>query len=214
MPDSGQIVENLERISANGLALATIWHVYVGGILVALLAGWRPVNRIMALALTPLLWSAGALAALYGNPFNAIVFFGLGAAATMIAFSMTPEPIHFSPIPFRFAGMALILFGWVYPHFVPHADPLIHLYGAPLGLLPCPTLSFVIGMGILAAGFRNRPWMRMFSAAGAFYGFYGAAMLGVQIDALLAAGAFLLAVNSLRTPLHRGPVIEHPASSS
>lgn len=44
---------------------------------------------------------------------------------------------------------ALVVFGWTYPHFVSTHSWIEYAYAAPLGLIPCPTLSVVIGFTLL-----------------------------------------------------------------
>ena len=53
----------------------------------------------------------------------------------------------------RVVGTAMVAFGWVYPHFSSDPSLFAYFYGAPTGLLPCPTLSLVIGLSLLARGF-------------------------------------------------------------
>lgn len=67
-----------------------------------------------------------------------------------------------------------------------------YLYAAALGLIPCPTLSDVNGIGLMTAGLGLLPWMLIISAAGIFYGVIGAVSLGVALDWVLLAGAVLM----------------------
>lgn len=61
-----------------------------------------------------------------------------------------------------------------------------------MGLIPCPTLSAIIGMTVVFGGLGSRSWSTVLAALAVFYGVYGAAVLGVTIDWVLAAGAALV----------------------
>jgi len=91
-------------------------------------------------------------------------------------------------------GVIMIAFAWVYPHFVPGSSWLKYLYAAPTGLIPCPTLSLVVGFALLTRGFSSRAWTLTLVIIGLFYGLFGALRLGVRIDFLLLIGTLLLAV--------------------
>lgn len=63
------------------------------------------------------------------------------------------------------------------------------LYAAPTGIIPCPTLSIVIGFTLILGGLRSRSWCLVLTTVGLFYGFFGAVRLGVKIDGILLLGA-------------------------
>jgi hypothetical protein len=84
-------------------------------------------------------------------------------------------------------------FGWVYPHFLEDSTPIVYLYAAATGLIPCPTLSIVIGLTLLLGGLRSRPWCLVLTIVGLFYGTFGAGQLGVNIDWVLLFGALVTA---------------------
>ena len=96
-------------------------------------------------------------------------------------------------------GILMIAFAWLYPHFLDPRSPMIYVVGAPTGLIPCPTLSLLIGFTLLAGGFGSRAWNLLVAAAGLFYGVFGVARLGVRLDVALAAGGLCLLVLS-RSP--------------
>lgn len=87
----------------------------------------------------------------------------------------------------------MIGFGWIYPHFLDNATPMEYLYAAPTGLIPCPTLSIVIGFTLILGGLRLRPWCLVLTIMGLFYGVFGAGRLGVKIDGVLLLGALATA---------------------
>jgi hypothetical protein len=102
--------------------------------------------------------------------------------------------------PAVLAGGAMALFGLCYPHFVPAGSVLAYLYRSPAGLLPCPTLSVLIGITIFLDGLGSRAWSATLAVAGLFYGAFGLFRLGVRIDGLLVLGAMALALVAF--PVH------------
>lgn len=184
MPPPQDILEGLTSI-------ARVWHVVVGAGLLALGLGWRPAARVAALLLILPLFSVSVLAFATGNPFNGAVFAGLGVVLAGAALRMPASPVAIARPVLLIPAAALLAFGWVYPHFL-DSPPWVYLYAAPLGLIPCPTLSAVSGTTVLLDGLRSRVWSAVLAAAGILYGVIGAVVLGVTIDIVLVAGAFLL----------------------
>jgi len=86
----------------------------------------------------------------------------------------------------------MIAFATFYPHFLSDRTPVAYLYAAPTGVIPCPTLSLVIGFALLGGGLRAPVWSSVLAAVGLFYGLFGVARLGVQLDVALIAGAATL----------------------
>src|SRR6185436_17593131 len=80
------------------------------------------------------------------NPFNGAVFGLLASAMMIVARRLPSEPVPRETTPFLAPGALLIVFGWMYPHFVQAGSWLTYVYAAPFGLLPCPTLSVVLGL--------------------------------------------------------------------
>jgi hypothetical protein len=70
-------------------------------------------------------------------------------------------------------GSALVAFGWAYPHFLPEDPASTYLYAAPLGLIPCPTLSLVLGVTIVFSNLRSRAWSVILACTALFYGALG-----------------------------------------
>lgn len=111
--------------------------------------------------------------------------------------SAANERIQKAPLWATIFGILMILFGWIYPHFLEDGSWLKYLYASPMGLIPCPTLSFTIGFAMLANGFSSRLWSVILVTAGLFYSPFDALRLGVQLDFVLLAGALLLLVQWL-----------------
>jgi hypothetical protein len=104
-------------------------------------------------------------------------------------------PVRLSSRVWVAAGLAFTVFGWTYPHFLETDSWTSYLYAAPFGLLPCPTLSSVIGMTLLFENLRSRVWSTALVVAGLVYGAVGVFQLGVALDwGLLFASALLAAV--------------------
>ena len=68
----------------------------------------------------------------------------------------------------------------------------------PLGLLPCPTLGFLLGVSLLRRNFDSKMWAMLIGPVGLFYGVIGVFVLDVTIDWFLIAGAAALFVREKR----------------
>jgi hypothetical protein len=192
MPSPEQILAGLAGIANDYSYLAIIWHLVILTFIVFLLTGRRPPKRYTAMFLTLPFISVGLMAILSGNPFNAIVFFALSIILILYSLKLPLEKID---IKLNFAGIMgifMIAFGWVYPHFVEDATLLKYLYASPMGLIPCPTLSLVIGFLLLFQGFSSRRWVLILSVMGLYYGLTGMLHLKVYLDAGLVIGALVL----------------------
>jgi hypothetical protein len=134
------------------------------------------------------------------NPFNGLVSVVVGLGSAAVGATMDDRPVQLGA-PWRVAaGLAMLAFGLVYPHFV-HADSVLtYLYAAPTGILPCPTLSVIVGFGLALDGLGSRVWSALLAATAASYGAIGAFRLGVSIDLMLLMGAIALASLSLGVP--------------
>jgi hypothetical protein len=197
MPTPEQILAALQQISAQYRMLAVIWHLLFGAAFIAIAAGSRPARRTAAALLTLPLFSVSVLAWMAGNPFNGGMFAVFGIGLLVIALRMSASAIEVDS-RWLLSGSGLIIFGWVYPHFFTGNGAWHFIATAPLGLVPCPTLSMLIGVTILFGGFASRSWMRVLGAAGVLYGAFGAFRLGVTIDLILLAAALLLLYLSVR----------------
>ena len=192
MPERQAILEGLTRIANDGAAFATAWHAVLTAVVVALLAGWRPSNRRAGRWLAVPLASVSVFAWGAHNPFNGTIFAVLALVLVGLAALGSAEPVTGSGRGVQAAGMALVAFGWVYPHFLVGRPWSDYAFAAPLGLIPCPTLSVVIGLSIVGRGLGNRAWCWALAAAGVFYAVFGVARLGVWLDVPLLIGAVVL----------------------
>ncbi len=198
MPSADKILAGLEQIANDAWLGAMAWHGLVALAAIALLLGWRPSRRLAAVLLVAPLASVSALAWIFGNPFNGASFAVLAAALLAFARKAAAQPVARAPAWATIAGVAMLAFGWVYPHFLAASTPVAYVYAAPLGLIPCPTLSAVIGFALLGGGLGALNWSLTLAGAGVFYAIFGVVRLGVSLDLPLLGGAVALIVVATR----------------
>jgi hypothetical protein len=192
MPTSESILSGLSTIANEATAVAVLWHVVLFAALAALIRGWRPARRTAGCLLALPLASVSMAAFVFGNPFNGSIFAFLSALLAVLGRRLGTQRVALATPWIAASGALLITFGSAYPHFLRTSSSLAYLIAAPTGLVPCPTLSVVIGFTLLGGTFGARAWASVLAAAGAFYGIYGALRLGVRIDIFLLLGAALL----------------------
>jgi hypothetical protein len=197
MPKTQEIISSLESIANDYVAVAVFWHIAFYILLTILLVKWEPSNKLLGVLLCLPLFSVAMFAWIAGNPFNGILFLAIGILVFIFALRTSPEPIAFSSVPFMVIGVLMIIFGLVYPHFI-HTDSFIkYFYATPLGLVPCPTLSLLIGFMLLYNGFGSNAMTITFIIFGFFYGIFGVLKLGVHLDIGLILGTTGLLVKYL-----------------
>lgn len=189
MPESSEILAGLESIANDARALAIVVHFASFVAIAGVLAGVRPSRRALALALVLPCVSVGGLAFLHRNPFNGTLFAALSLALTVVGLRLPRDAITRAPSWALALGLATMVYGLVYPHFVRVDSPFAYLYSAPTGLVPCPTLALVLGSSLAAGGLGSRSWSVLLASAGAFYGVFGVFRLGVLLDVGLVVGA-------------------------
>lgn len=192
MPTAEQILIGLGAIANQWRAAALAWHLYFAVLVLLWLGGMRPSRRLMGMLLGLPLFSVSALAWHAANPFNAVVFALAGAALIAVALRWLAGAPRLSRGWPAVVGALLFTFGWVYPHFLDDASWLTYLYASPVGLVPCPTLSLVMGLSLLLEGLGSRAWVWLLALVGGFYGVFGALYLQVALDWILLAGAIAL----------------------
>ena len=197
MPTPAHINEGLAAIANGALPLAVAWHVVFLLFGIALVGGWRPSRRVAGAMLAVPLVSVGILSWWFANPFNAAVFGVLALALLVAASRMGTARGRRGPSWMTALGVLTVAFGWTYPHFLEGASWLRYLYGAPSGLVPCPTLAIVVGLTLVWDGLGSRRWAITVGLAGVFYAVLGTLRLGVAIDLLLLIGAAALIVHAL-----------------
>lgn len=175
-----------------------IWHVYFGAIVLATLLKCRRPKRAVGIVLGLPLFSVGLMAWLSGNPFNAVAFVLLGVLVISQSLRLPKEPAVLAGGWILIAGLALFFFGLFYPHFLETGRFLRYLYAAPSGLIPCPTLSVILGVLLIHKNLDSRAFSLILGLAGIFYGLVGALRLGVTIDAVLLVGSLLVIILGFR----------------
>jgi hypothetical protein len=192
------ILAQLTAIANDGMAVAVAWHAALALVLVLLARGWRP-SRMQAMALLALPIASVSVAAwIHGNPVNGSLFALLALALPVIGAAAPTGRVAAGPAWSSATGAAMITFGWVYPHFLVGHPTVAYLWAAPVGLVPCPTLSVVIGFVLLGGGLGTRVGPGLLAAVGLLYGVMGIVVLGVVLDLGLVIGAGALAVMALR----------------
>lgn len=194
MPSSEQILDGLGAIANGWRTLAVVWHVVIAAELIALVVGWRPRRRLAGTLLAIPLASVSLVAWLSGNPFNGATFVVTALALAGIGLRLPRDRIRIGARWLVISGVCLAAFGWVYPHFLQTDSWATYLYAAPLGVIPCPTLSAVVGVALVFRGLDSRGWSLVLAAIGVIYGLIGWFRLGVTVDAVLLVGASLLAI--------------------
>jgi len=194
MPKPQEILNGLQTIVNEYSIFAIIWHVVLYLLIIALLFKWQPSNRLLSTLLCIPLVSVAIFAWLTGNPFNGILF--AIAAILMLVFGVkaSTQAVGLSQTPFLVIGIGMILFGLIYPHFLKPGSVFEYLYASPAGLIPCPTLSIIIGFALLFSGFGSPSVSLILIVMGLFYGIFGVFRLSVYLDLFLFFGTISLVV--------------------
>ena len=189
-----EIVNGLQTIVNEYSMFSTLWHVAFYILIIALLAKWKPSNELFTILLCLPLLSVAVFAWTAGNPFNGILFSIATILIFIFGFKAPGQPVDFSQGVFWSAGIFMIAFGLVYPHFLETNSVFKYLYASPVGLIPCPTLSILIGFALLFNGFGSNAITLTLIVFGLFYGIFGALKLAVHLDFFLVLGTVTLLV--------------------
>jgi hypothetical protein len=192
MPSSESILAGLTKAANDWQWLATVFHLYFGFLIILVVIGVRIGKRLAGILLAIPLASVSVLAWMSMNPFNGFLFAIVAVVLIVLSIRIPSAQVHLAPLPVAIAGFLLLAFGWIYPHFLNTSSFLPYLYSAPVGIVPCPTLSVVIGAALILGSFESRAWGIVSAAAGIFYGLFGTLRLGVALDWFLVAGAAAL----------------------
>lgn len=194
MLKSEDIIAGLQTIVNDFSGIAITWHVMFYGLIAALALKWEPSNRTFALIMALPLLSVAFLAWKTGNPFNGTIFAISTVLLLIFSFRITFQPIIYSQVPFVIAGILMVIFGLIYPHFIESGSFLKYLYASPAGLIPCPTLSVIIGFLLIYNGLHSGAITITLIVMGLFYGIFGVLKLGVYLDLVLLTGTVLLLI--------------------
>jgi len=194
MIKSEEIVAGIQTIVNNNMLIATLWHVAIYGLIISLLFHWNPSNKLMAILLCLPVVSVSIIAWYSGNPFNGTLFAILAILIIIFGLKATSHPITISQVNFLVIGILMIAFALLYPHFLETNSIVKYLYASPVGLIPCPTLSLLIGFLLIFNGFGSNALTISLIVYGLFYGLFGIFRLGVTLDIGLIIGTFTLIV--------------------
>jgi hypothetical protein len=194
MPPAETILSVTAAAANDWRSVSVAWHAVLVAAALAVVAGYRPSHRLLALSMSAPLASVSAVAWMSGNPFNATVLGVLAIALALIAARASASRVRAGTETEAIIGLMLIVFGWTYPHFVRASSWIDYLYSAPFGTVPCPTLAGVVGGTLMLGSRLSTTWRRVVATAGLVYGAVGAVWLGVWIDVVLALGAGTLLV--------------------
>jgi len=194
MPKTEEILNGLQKIVNDYSTIAIIWHLLFYAFIAALIFKLLPTNKLFGLLIFVPVLSVALLAFLSGNPFNGILFSILAIIIIIFGLGASSQPVQTSQTFFMVIGILMIIFGLVYPHFVNTDSFLKYLYASPVGLIPCPTLSILIGFLLLYNGFGSQSLTLTFIVFGLFYGIFGVLKLAVYLDIFLVFGTITLLV--------------------
>lgn len=192
-----QILSNVQSIVNEFSLFAVIWHAFFYFLIAALLLRWSPSNKLLAVLLCLPLLSVSLFAWIGGNPFNGSLF---AIAAILIFFfglRTTVQPLETSKLIFFLSGILMVAFGLIYPHFIKPDSILGYFYSSPAGIIPCPTLSIIIGLALIFNGFGSQQISLLLVIFGLFYGIFGVFRLKVIIDLFLVFGAIMFLIKYL-----------------
>jgi hypothetical protein len=201
MPKTQEILTGLNAIANEYSLFAILWHVIFYILIISLVARWVPSNRLFGTLICIPLFSVAVFAWLTGNPFNGTLFSIITILTLVFGLKAAQQPVSCSQLPFMIIGVIMIVFGLVYPHFIETGSFYKYLYASPVGLIPCPTLSILIGLILLFNGFGSQATTLTFIVFGLFYGFFGVLKLGVYLDLFLILGTLTLLTKYILTIL-------------
>lgn len=194
MPTTEQILAGLQLITNTWWPLAVFWHIYFAVIIIALMFSVRFTKRVGGILLSLPILSVSFVAWMSSNPFNSILYALIGILLIYFSVKLPREKISIAPLWILIPGIIMFIFGWVYPHFLEYSSSFAYLYAAPTGLIPCPTLSIVIGLLLIVNGLEARAAMLLIGIVGLYYGITGVVQLKVLIDLVLLLGAAVVVV--------------------
>lgn len=186
-----QILSSVQSTVNEYSVVAIIWHILFYFLIVALLLKWSPSNNILGILLCLPLLSVSILAWISGNPFNGSLFAIAAILIFIFGLKAPGQNVQTSQLIFFLSGIIMVSFGLVYPHFIKPDSVLGYFYASPAGLIPCPTLSILIGLALIFNGFESQNISLLLIIMGLFYGIFGVFKLKVIIDLFLLFGALM-----------------------
>ncbi len=204
MPKTQEIIASLHSLANDYSVIAIIWHILFYFLIAFLIAKWNPSNKLLGVLICLPLLSVAVFAWIAGNPFNGTLFSLMAILIFIFGLRASSEPVTLSTFPYYLIGILMIAFGLIYPHFLNTESLFKYFYASPLGLVPCPTLSLLIGFVLLYNGLGSNSISIAFIVFGLFYSVFGVFKLGVYLDLGLLFGTITLLVKYLF--MFRSPV--------
>jgi len=200
MPTSEEILQGLIHISNAYKGMAILWHLIFYLLIAALILNWKPSRSFLSSFLGIPLLSVSLFAWITGNPFNGTIFALSGIILIFWGLKNSGNPVETNRTWSIVFGTVMIIFGLLYPHFLDTDNYFDYLYAAPAGLIPCPTLSTLIGFAILYNGFHSRRWSWLLVVIGLLYGIIGTFRLQVYLDMVLLISSIILIIIIFQIP--------------
>jgi hypothetical protein len=204
MPKTQEILNTLTYIANNYSVFAIVWHIVLYFFIISLFTKWAPSIKTLNILLCLPILSVAIFAWISGNPFNGMLFSILTILLLFFGLRTPTEPASYSQALFIVAGVIVIAFSLVYPHFINVESFVKYLYASPVGLIPCPTLSLLIGFALIYNGLSSQSITITLIAFGLFYSVFGVLKLAVYLDLFLLFGTLTLLIKyilSIRNPM-------------
>lgn len=207
MPSSEEILSGLFEIVSKYHMYALFWHILFYLLIIILFSGWKPTNKILSVILSFPLFSVSIFAWISGNPFNGFMFAFFGLVLLISGLRNTNQKVTVENSFYKYFGILTIIYGLAYPHFIPDASTLTYFYSSPIGLVPCPTLSTIIGFAIFYNGFNSKKWSISLCILGLIYGFVGVFRLNVLLDIGLLLAAVILILQTYKAGVEKTKIV-------
>ncbi len=192
MPETTEILVGLHSIANDYYIAAICWHIAFYLLIGLMFTKWKPTNKIFGFLLCLPLLSVAVVAWSSGNPFNGFLFSILTILIFIFVLKIGPGQLSAAETPFLIIGIIMVVFGLLYPHFIDTDSFISYMFVSPAGLIPCPTLSIIIGFALIFNGFGSRSMSFILVGFGLFYGFFGVLKLAVYLDLFLVLGVISL----------------------
>ena len=209
MPSADEILKGLTLLSNKYLEIAIAWHTLILVLFFFyFFTKGKLTNQFVTLILCLPLLSVSVFAWLGGNPFNGVLFLAAGVLLFLLGNKRKEFATFVEAKPWsQIAGTLIFLSGFFYPHFL-EGSWWSYLYGAPVGLVPCPTLLLISGLYLLLPIKQSRSWILTLILLDAFYGLFGVFKLRVYLDAILIAATIILILQPgiIKKPRHEATI--------
>lgn len=207
------ILTYIQMVAGKYPVISILLHILILALIIALfLPGFKQKRIAFNGVLMVIFASVASVALINGNPFNGLFFSILTIFAVVELFRRRNEitvpaltSVDRSTAIRNLLCLAAVFVGILYPHFV-NVSPAMLLFFSPMGVIPCPTLTVILGLLNLYYPKINKGLYTVVTIAGMFYGLTGVFLLHVYIDIPL----MILALYSLYRLVRLGSKKWHP----